>query len=151
MTLTPIWNVKRFEVSGTYTGSNVYRYRDDKLEVAHVRIAEYGHRADEHERIRCDEECISVAIFLNRAMTEGDVDYIAASAIARAVRHSFPHFAEIEPTPDAVRALGREYMALVMDPGPQEIEFSDHDGSIQRIVWGKGDPSVGVSAGWILA
>lgn len=69
-----------------------------------------------------------------------------------ALRQAFPHFQNDEPiTPEAIDAIGREYMALVSDPGVQEITFVDHDGEEKKVIYDEGDRSVGIYGGWVAA
>lgn len=79
------------------------------------------------------------------------MDNTADSLIINALRQAFPHFQDGEPvTPEKIIELGKEYMALIMDCGPQRIEFVDHDGNTKAIVFESGDSSVGIGDGWIL-
>lgn len=76
---------------------------------------------------------------------------IERDALINALRQAFPHFQDDTPvTPEAIIELGREYMALIMDAGPQRIEFVDHDGNMKAIVYECGDSSVGIGDGWVL-
>lgn len=71
--------------------------------------------------------------------------------IIKALRQAFPHFQNDEPiTPEVIIKLGREHLDLIMDPGPQRIEFVDHEGKTQAIVYESGDSSVGIGDGWVL-
>lgn len=74
------------------------------------------------------------------------------NTLKNALRQAFPHFQNDEPvTPEAIMKLGKEYMALVIDCGPQRIEFYDYnDDKIKAIVYESGDSSVGIQDGWEL-
>lgn len=71
--------------------------------------------------------------------------------IEDALRDAFPHFQDgADVTPEIIRQIGREYAAMLVERGPQEIEFTDHDGKSQAIIFEKGDSSVGIADGWVL-
>lgn len=74
--------------------------------------------------------------------------------IEAALRDAFPHFQDGAPiTADAIRGIGREYLEMVMgwEPSKTEMEFTDNDGNVRKIVYDSGDDTVGISSGWVLA
>jgi hypothetical protein len=69
-----------------------------------------------------------------------------------ALRKAFPHFQDDRPiTPEAVEAIGKEYLEMVMGWAPQAdtIDFQDQDGETRSIVYESGEP-MGPSGGWCI-
>lgn len=77
-----------------------------------------------------------------------------SNEIEAALRKAFPHFQDDRPiTPEAIKEIGREYLEMVMGWEPQktEIEFADHDGNINKIVYEPGEFEAGLSPAWVLS
>ncbi len=77
----------------------------------------------------------------------------AQASLEPALRDAFAHFQNDEPvTPEAIKAIGREFQDMVMGWEPQktEMEFADHEGKIRKIVYEPGDYETGIHSGWVL-
>lgn len=80
---------------------------------------------------------------------DGDYDAIIFASSKIAILEEWKegantYIAELE---NRIRELEREVMSLSFTK-PQPIEFTEDDGTLRRLVWNDGDPSVGILAGY---
>jgi len=146
------WTVETWLISGQYTGARVVRSVGGEIEVAFAEVAKDGAHSSALERQRVEVAATAVAKFLNEASSNLGADFFAEHKVVKVLSQTFRHFQDGEPvTVEAVRQIGREYNEMEIDPGPQEIEFNDQNGDLRKIVYDKGDRSVGINGGWIIA
>lgn len=75
-----------------------------------------------------------------------------APDIFNALARAFPDFDD-DPamiTPERIKRVGEAHLAMIMDNGPTEIDFTDQEGVMRRIVHDSGDWEAGIPSGWTI-
>lgn len=83
---------------------------------------------------------------------------VSSVTIDQALTQAFPHFQEGRPiTPEAIAAIGKEYLEMVSGWAPvvTELWFQDQDGNTRKLVFeegelGPGGWSMPEDAGWVV-